>query len=155
MILTLMVTDLIIDGAEIVEGSTAFAAWTPFSAATGSVLGRLSPGAVSLIHDASWWLHMVTILVFLNFLPYGKHFHVITSIPNTFFRNLGPVGRLPRIPNIEEAERYGFSKIEHFDWKDLLDGFTCTECGRCSANCPATLTMKPLSPKHLSMNLRD
>jgi Fe-S oxidoreductase len=155
MILTLMVTDLVIDGAEIALGQASLAEWMPFSSATAHLLGGVGPGTLQVVHAVSWWVHMTTLLVFLNFLPYGKHFHVITSIPNTFFRNLGPVGRLPRIPNIEEAATYGFSKLEQFDWKDVLDGYTCTECGRCSANCPANLTMKPLSPKHLSINLRD
>jgi Fe-S oxidoreductase len=164
LILTLMLTDLVIDGTEIAYGRrhaaaehalTWQAAWLPFSSLVAGLVGGASDPALRLLHDASWWLHMAVLLVFLNFLPYGKHFHVITSIPNTFFRNLGPAGRLPRIPNIEEAEHYGFSKIEHFDWKDVLDAYTCTECGRCSASCPATLTFKPLSPKHLSLNLRD
>ncbi len=162
LILTLMVTDLYIDGTEIAAASMtpwtaaqSWSAWLPVSNFVGMALSGLSLESLQMIHAFNWWLHLGVILLFLNLLPYGKHFHVITAIPNTFFVNLGPKGKLPRIENIEEAENYGFSRVEHFDWKDILDAYTCTECGRCSSMCPAYNTDKPLSPKHLSMNLRN
>ena len=110
-------------------------------------------------------------LVFLNILPYTKHFHIITAIPNVFLGDLTPRGRLrPLAKTTEElmgkvekategedlgAARIGYARIEHFTWKDYLDFYTCTECGRCSDNCPATRTGKVLSPKHFTLDLRD
>ena len=110
-------------------------------------------------------------LIFLNILPYTKHFHIITAFPNVFLGDLTPRGRLrPLAKTTEElmgkvekasegedtrAARIGYARIEHFTWKDVLDFYTCTECGRCSDNCPATNTGKLLSPKHLTLDLRD
>jgi Fe-S oxidoreductase len=118
-----------------------------------------------------FWIHSSLVLVFLNILPYSKHFHIITAIPNVFLSDLTAPGRLrPMAETTElllervekaseasdpEAARIGYSKIEHFTWKDLLDLYTCTECGRCTDNCPAAKTGKKLSPKQLSLDLRS
>lgn len=125
---------------------------------------------VVLAH-AGYWSHATLVLVFLNILPYSKHFHIITAIPNVFLMDLTARGRLrPIAKNTEQlmemvekaseqedmnAARIGYSRIEHFTWKDILDFYTCTECGRCSDNCPATTTGKMLSPKHLTLDLRN
>jgi len=99
------------------------------------------------------------VLLFLNLLPYGKHFHVITVFPNVFFRQLTPRGRLGPIADIdgklEREETLGVKRVQDLSWKDALDSYTCTECGRCSDQCPATNTGKLLSPKHLVTALRD
>jgi Fe-S oxidoreductase len=132
---------------------------------------NLRPGALIFLSRAGFWTHSTLVLVFLNLLPHSKHFHVITAIPNVFLRDLRPAGRLR--PMAETAEKLGekvmaagelpdptaaavgVSRIEHFEWKALLDFYTCTECGRCSDNCPAHQTGKILSPKHLTLALRD
>jgi Fe-S oxidoreductase len=130
-----------------------------------------SLGALVKLGAAGFWLHSTLVLVFLNILPYSKHFHIITAIPNVFLGDLTPKGRLrPLAKSTEElmgivekasetddmgAARIGYGRIQHFSWKDLLDFYTCTECGRCSDNCPAALTGKKLSPKHLTLALRD
>ena len=135
------------------------------------ILHDLAPGTLILIAHVGFWLHAGLPLLFLNLLPYSKHFHVITAIPNVFVRNLEHPGRLR--PMAENAEKLmevvgaaaehadpnslpvGVSRIEHFSWKAILDFYTCTECGRCSDNCPAHKTGKLLSPKHLTLDLRD
>src|SRR5439155_8782773 len=99
------------------------------------------------------------VLVFLNFLPYGKHFHILTIIPQVYFSNPQPRGRLAPISDIESkierAETLGVKTAADLSWKGVLDLYTCTECGRCSDHCPATRTGKLLSPKHLTLDLRD
>jgi Fe-S oxidoreductase len=128
------------------------------------------PALVSIGH-AGFWTHSILVLVFLNILPYSKHFHIITAIPNVFLGDLTPRGRLrPLAPSTEKLmeavekatededvlkARIGYARIEHFSWKDALDLYTCTECGRCSDNCPAFKTGKLLSPKHFTLALRD
>ena len=100
-------------------------------------------------------MHNLAVLVMLNFLPVAKHFHVITSLPNVFFKKLEPLGQLSKPEYDENTVRYGTSRIDHFTWKQVLDMFSCTECGRCSSQCPATATGKPLAPRQLLLDLRD
>lgn len=107
-----------------------------------------------------WWAHTVVILGFLVYIPFSKHLHLLGAIPNIFFRRFRPVGELGRMDLEDETvETYGVSTIEEFTWKQLLDLYACTECGRCSDYCPASLTGKPLSPKltihHLKEHLQE
>ena len=95
-----------------------------------------------------WWGHNLAVLFMLNLLPLSKHFHIITGLPNTFFRKLEPLGALSKM-DLENGTTFGTSHIDQFTWKQVLDMYTCTECGRCSSNCPATLTGKPLAPRQL------
>jgi Fe-S oxidoreductase len=102
-----------------------------------------------------WWTHILLVLGFLNYLPYSKHLHVLTSIPNVFFSNLKPRGALKPINlNDETATKYGVTDVEDLTWKQLLDGYTCTECGRCDSVCPANLTGKRLSPRKIMVDTR-
>ena len=104
----------------------------------------------------AYFAHIILILGFLNWLPYGKHFHIITSLPNVFLQKLEPGGALAPI-NLEDekATSFGVNEITGFNWKQYLDLYTCTECGRCTDQCPADATGKPLSPKQLTIDLRD
>ncbi len=106
-----------------------------------------------IIYNVGWWVHAVVVLVFLNILPISKHFHVITAPFNVFFQRLDS-GYLPAL-DIENAEHYGASKLHHFAWKDILDVYSCTECGRCQSVCPAFNTGKLLSPKKINEHMRD
>jgi succinate dehydrogenase/fumarate reductase-like Fe-S protein len=94
-----------------------------------------------------WWLHIFTVLGFLIYLPRSKHLHLMATPFNVFLRSYKPKGTLPLMENIEEREDYSVSKAEQFTWKQLLDGYACTECGRCNVVCPAMNTDKPLFPK--------
>ncbi len=102
-----------------------------------------------------WWGHTLVILGFLVYIPFSKHLHLLGAIPNVFFRRFRPIGELTKMDLEDESvETYGVSKIEEFTWKQNLDLYACTECGRCSENCPANLTGKPLSPKETIHNLK-
>ncbi len=154
---TIMLTGLLYDGGRLVYASAELAAeraWEPASAVAARVLSGLGDGGAKLVSDAAWWIHNVVVLVFLNLLPLSKHFHIITSIPNVYFKKLEPTGALSSM-DLENATRFGSSYINHFTWKQVLDMYSCTECGRCSAHCPATATGKPLAPRQLLLDLRD
>ncbi len=103
-----------------------------------------------------WWMHVVVVLSFLNYLPYSKHLHVITSIPNTYLANTSDIRNNLKPINLEDEsiEIYGAVDIEQLSWKQLLDGYTCTECGRCTASCPAATVGKPLSPRKIMEDIR-
>ncbi len=119
------------------------------------LLAGKAPETVKMIYEIFWWSHIVLVLGFLNYLPYSKHLHVLTSIPNVYFSSLKPRGTL-RPLNLEEegVEKFGASDVEDLTWKQLLDGYTCTECGRCTASCPANLTGKILSPRKIIVDIR-
>ncbi|MFN2463174.1 MAG: (Fe-S)-binding protein [Candidatus Dormibacteria bacterium] len=141
------------DAAYGVDPSTR---WRPvsqvFSAALAAV--GVNAGNANFVHHLSLFANVVVVLAFLAYLPISKHQHIYLSVENIFFRNLKPIGALPLL-DIENTTHYGNSKIEQFSWKNLLDLYTCTECGRCQDQCPAYLTDKPLSPKMLIMDMRD
>lgn len=143
----------------------------PAASLAASLTASFSDAALVYTAHFGFWTHATLVLVFLNILPYSKHFHIITAIPNVFLSDLRPFGRLRPVAEnterlmemVEKASeeedigtaRIGYARIQHFTWKDVLDFYTCTECGRCSDNCPATMTGKKLSPKHLTLDLRD
>ena len=113
------------------------------------------PGEVAGWFAFFWWAHILLVLGFLNYLPYSKHLHILSSIPNVYLAKLGARGTLkPLNLQDEQAVKFGVSDVEDLTWKQLLDGYTCTECGRCTAACPAALTGKPLSPKKIIVDIR-
>ena len=114
----------------------------------------VSTGTLEALHVVWWYQHLLDFLVFLCYLPYSKHSHVLTIAPQVFFRRLTPSGILDPIPDFEKAESFGVGKLESFTWKQLLDSYTCTECGRCTAACPASATGKLLSPKEVIVDIR-
>ncbi len=102
----------------------------------------------------AYWTKIIVVALFVLYIPSSKHFHVFTSIFNTYFQTTKPKGALPKIENIEDIEHYGANKVEDFTWKDLLDTAVCTECGRCTNVCPANQTGKPLDPKKIIIDLK-
>ncbi|MBX7148338.1 4Fe-4S dicluster domain-containing protein [bacterium] len=155
VILSLMVSDMFFDGShQLLTGMTEPGAF--MGSLLALFLKNLSPDTLSVINGTSFLIHIALILGFLNYLPYGKHFHIITGVPNVLFRNLKPYGALNPI-NLEDenATTFGNDKIEQFTWKNYFDWYTCTECGRCQDVCPAFNSDKPLSPKELTISLRD
>jgi Fe-S oxidoreductase len=130
-------------------------AWQPLSTLVGFILFTLGgTGLAAFASGFGWWVHNCIILVFANLLPISKHFHIITSAPNVFFKKLEPVGQLSK-QDLENATSFGTSYINQFTWKQVLDMYSCTECGRCSSHCPATFSGKELAPRQLLLNLRD
>lgn len=119
------------------------------------LFSSMMPGTVGVWFELFWWTHMVLVLAFLNYLPYSKHLHVLTSVPNVYFTSLKPRGALAPINlEAETVEKFGASDVEDLTWKQLLDGYTCTECGRCTAACPANTTGKILSPRKIIVDIR-
>jgi Fe-S oxidoreductase len=109
-------------------------------------------------YRVSWWAHALLVLTFLNYLPYSKHLHVATSLFNVFFSNTSwkSEGAAMRPMDLDAGvEKFGASDVEDLTWKNLLDGYSCTECGRCTAACPAHITGKPLSPRKIVVNARQ
>lgn len=117
--------------------------------------GFFTPESAGAWFHVFFWSHMLVVLGFLNYLPYSKHLHVITSTFNVYFADLTPKGALQPINLADETlTKYGATDIEDFTWKQLFDGYTCTECGRCTSVCPANTTGKLLNPKKIIVDLR-
>lgn len=112
--------------------------------------------SAGMVYEVFWWMHIVVVLGFLNYLPYSKHLHVLTSIPNTFFTNLEPVRNTLKPIDLEDEnlETFGVADIEDLSWKQILDGYSCTECGRCDTVCPAVIVGKSLSPRDIIVQIR-
>jgi Fe-S oxidoreductase/nitrate reductase gamma subunit len=131
----------------------------PISSALSMPFMWVSPTTAAAIAAGSTWFHALLLLAFLNYLPYSKHLHVITSLPNTYFSNTSGPGQIGvmRAMDLEAEglETFGASDVNHLSWKNLLDGYSCTECGRCTAACPANITGKPLSPRKIVVNVRQ
>ena len=115
----------------------------------------LGTDAIEAAFAVLWWAHIALVAAFLCYLPFSKHLHIATSFPNIWFRKLAPRGELPAMDLEADDATFGLRTLQDLGWKDLLDGFTCTECGRCQEACPAWNTGKPLNPKHFIMGIRD
>jgi Fe-S oxidoreductase len=123
------------------------------------ISGLLFNGATStttFLYEFFWWMHILLIFGFLNYLPYSKHLHILSSIPNVFLANLDPERNTIKKLNLddENAESFGAVDIDQFSWKQILDGYSCTECGRCTSVCPANTVGKSLSPRDIFVNIR-
>ncbi|MCX7838377.1 MAG: (Fe-S)-binding protein [Anaerolineae bacterium] len=151
-ILTIMLTLLVFNGILINLGKDSIAAWRPLSMLFGLPFAGLDKSAQFIVGEMAYWIHLGVVLFFLTELPEGKHFHIVTSVPAVFLRDLDPPGRLPKAPEFDG--KVGVSAINQFRWRQMLDFYTCTECGRCQDVCPAYASAGILSPKLLIMNLR-
>lgn len=159
----LMLTMFLSEGFHFAAEADAMASAFPISYPLGKllVMSGLEPGMPAPVfwHGVFWWSHALLVLGFLNYLPYSKHLHVVVSLPNTFLSNTSGPGTVGTMRPMDfegaDAEQFGASDVEHLSWKSLLDGFACTECGRCTAVCPANLTGKPLSPRKIMVNVRE
>jgi len=134
-------------GEGVVHGYMPVSAYLARSLDAGMETGQL-------LYQVNFWIHMVIVLFFLNYIPYSKHIHLLGAIFNIALRNRGQKGILPKV-DLEDEKQWGVACYERFDWKSLLDTYACTECARCSNNCPAHTTDKPLSPMHLIHDIRD
>ncbi len=139
------------------------------------MLSGWSEGALIALERGAWWLHIIGILAFLNYLPYSKHLHIVLAFPNAYYARLQPAGTMANMPEIQNEvlymmepdkaptempadntpPRFGAKDITDLSWKNLLDAYSCTECGRCTAMCPANITGKKLSPRKIMMDTRD
>jgi len=159
VILTLVFALMILHVCIVGFGYAAYnvsASHPPIGAALAKFLmgTGISSATLLAIHQGAWWLHYVIILGFMYYIPRSKHLHILASFPNAAFKNFGLKGALKPI-DLEQAETFGASKLQDFTWKQLLDLYACTWCGRCHAVCPAHLSGKPLSPRELIINLKE
>lgn len=148
----------------------------PLSGIWVGVLSGLSDGVLIGIERGCWWFHILGIFAFLNYLPYSKHFHIMLAFPNVYYSKLEPKGQLSNNAQITkevkllmdpeaayaspteediEPQRFGAKDVFDLTWKQLLEAYTCTECGRCTSVCPANITGKKLSPRKIMMATRD
>lgn len=139
------------------------------------LLSAFSSEALVTVERTCWWLHITGIFVFLNYLPYSKHLHIILAFPNAYYARLTPKGKMSNMPSIQNEvlyamqpelaptgdaaeathKKFGAKDIFDLSWRNLMDAYSCTECGRCTAACPANLTGKALSPRLIMMKTRD
>ena len=137
------------------------------------LLNHCSVAHVEYLETACWWIHIIGIFAFLNYLPYSKHLHIILAFPNAYYTRLTIAGKLPNMPEIQqevlyamqpelaptgeagEPIRFGAKDVFELGRKNLMDAYSCTECGRCTAACPANITGKLLSPRAIMMKTRD
>jgi hypothetical protein len=159
MIMGIILTLLALNGAKIALGiNESPKAWTPLSNLVAQAFELMGRGTVDGFEHAFLWAHIVLIFGFLAYIPYSKHLHIFASEPNVFFSNTKARGKLRTLPidlEGEEEMNLGAETVEDLTWKEILDTYSCTECGRCQSVCPAWNTGKPLSPKLVIMNLRD
>lgn len=138
------------------------------------LFGGMSEHSLHIIERIGWWGHISMVLGFLNYLPYSKHFHILLAFPNVYYSNLEPKGEFsnlasvtnevkammdpsftPPVADPNAPVRFGAKEVTDLSWKQLLDSYTCTECGRCTSACPANITGKVLSPRLIMMKTRD
>jgi Fe-S oxidoreductase len=152
LIAALMVSEYTFSASRMLLHHQGFTGWEPVTSLVAGVLSALPPGVVRALGGLMFWTHLCIIMAFLNFLPLGKHFHIITALPNVFFQSLGGSKVLPT-PNLE-AEEFGTRTVRDLTWKQGLDLYSCTECGRCQTHCPTYLTGKPLTHKGVNQDLK-
>ena len=144
-----------------------------FSGLLGPAMQSLSASNLIIVERTCWWLHIAGIFAFLNYLPYSKHFHILLAFPNTYYKPHEPKGKMENMESVAkevqymfkpelahangdaEPQKFGAKDIFDLSWKSLLDAYTCTECGRCTAACPANITGKLLNPRKIMMDTRD
>ena len=153
LIFGLMVTYLFNQGAEIILKGESFAQWMPFTRATVPVMAGMSTGPLEILNAVFWWSHILMVLAFLVFIPHSKHFHLIAGPVNMFLRSHDPIGTLKKV-DFEQVEEFGVTNVNQFQWKNIVDFFSCVDCGRCQDVCPAFQSDKALSPKVIMMSLR-
>src|SRR3989442_1761780 len=160
LIFWLMVTDVMVNSFEIYLFDQDHEKWSFLAYGVSQIWHGLgmSQGTAEAFHTVFWYQHLLDFLIFLCYLPYSKHSHVLTIAPQVFTRRLEPTGVLSPIVDMEKrmeaGEAFGAGKLTDFSWKQLLDSYSCTECGRCTAACPANLTGKVLSPKQVIVDIR-
>jgi Fe-S oxidoreductase len=158
LITLILISDIVFDAASLSANSNAFSWEVPLGASLYTIFsGFFEDTTWTALHNLSYWIHVTSILIFINILPNSKHLHVIASFPNVFFANISKNGKpIHRIDFEDDSkEEFGVVRIQDFSWKRLLDFYTCTECGRCDLVCPALNSSKPLSPKEFTVDLRN
>ena len=157
LIATLMAATLLAGAFHVAAGGAGPEAVSPIGGAIGRLMAEagLPRGVANGLHGLFWWLHLGIILGFAIYIPLSKHMHILGAPVSFFMRPLEPRGTLSTPTDLETAERFGASRVQDFTWKELLDGYACAVCGRCTEACPANLSEKTLSPMHIVENLKE
>ncbi|KUO95297.1 heterodisulfide reductase-related iron-sulfur binding cluster [Ferroacidibacillus organovorans] len=156
LIFIIVATLFLTTGLDAVASGAYTVPAAPMSSLVAYWFSGMSPSVAGNLAQVFFWIHTLSIFGFLVFIPRSKHLHMIGAVFNTYYRNLGPVGKLKTLDLSDETvEEFGVAKVTQLSWKQLLDGYACTECGRCHVSCPATLTGKDLSPKYLILKMKD
>src|SRR5947208_6474877 len=154
IILGVLWADVLIDAALLAKSAGGVPWYLPVSGKVATwFLYGMSPQAATNTITAGVLLHIAIVMSFLNFLPLGKHFHIITGLPTVFFQRLTPMGQLSKL-DLENSEKFGVAKLTDLSWKEILDTYSCTECGRCQTYCPTYETGKPLTHKEVNRAIR-
>src|ERR1700694_1710840 len=153
LIFAVLLTLALVEGFQYAASNGS--AWSLMGLWLNPVLSGLGTATNTVLFRAFFWIHVIVVFAFLCYLPRSKHLHLLATPFNVFFRNHGPQGALPFMENIEERGDYGVSQPEQFTWKQLLDGYACTECGPCNTVCPASNTGKPLFPKEIILGVKE
>ena len=146
----------------------------PISSQLANLFTSWQPDGIHFMYELNWWVHILGIFFFVNYLPYSKHFHVFLSVPGVFLSKLEPLGKLDTMESItkevklmldpdsafqdsgdDEVERFGVLDVEDVNWVNYFDSLSCTQCGRCTSVCPANITGKRLSPRKIMMDVRS
>jgi len=154
MIIGVLWTDVLIDAAALAKSAGEVPWYLPVSGRVAEwFLYGMSPRSAANAMTFGVLLHIAIVMSFLNFLPMGKHFHIITGLPTVYFQRLAPMGQLSKL-DLENSESFGVSKLTDLSWKEILDTYSCTECGRCQTYCPTYDTGKPLTHKEMNRAIR-
>ncbi|CAN5431967.1 (Fe-S)-binding protein [soil metagenome] len=145
----------------------------PVSSMLQPMINGMNTDSLLFLERFCWWFHIIGILAFLNYVPYSKHFHILLAFPNTYYSNLNPKGEFTNMESVtnevklmmdptaiappapDQPQRFGAKDVKDLSWKQLMDAYSCTECGRCTSVCPANITGKLLSPRKIMMDTRD
>ncbi|MCY0888666.1 MAG: heterodisulfide reductase-related iron-sulfur binding cluster [Alicyclobacillaceae bacterium] len=153
---TIVLTYFFATGADMAYAGSTGGWYSPIVSLIARWFHNVSKPGLLAISDICFWIHILAISTFLYFIPRSKHVHMIGAMFNWYFRRYEPVGKLRKLDLEDESiEEFGVGQIQQFTWKQLLDGYACTECGRCHVSCPATLSGKSLSPKHLILKMKE
>ncbi len=177
--IVLMLLFLTLNAADVVLQERGVSGYTEHATGAFAVSSFIQPmfnswsdNSLILLERICWWLHIAGILAFLNYLPFSKHLHILLAFPNAYYARLEEQGKMKNMPAIQnevlyamqpelapteagEAPSFGAKDVMELSWRNLLDAYSCTECGRCSAACPANITGKLLSPRKIMMDTRD
>jgi Fe-S oxidoreductase len=154
LIAGLMISDMLFDGAGMLGRGEPGTALAPAGSLAAALLHPLPKGVIQSVGLGAFWIHLGLILLFGNLLPYGKHFHIITALPNVFLARLPPSAALSKLDLETEDARFGTATVKDLSWKEGWDVYSCTECGRCQTHCPTYVTGKPLSHKEVNRAIR-
>ncbi len=156
LIFVIVTTTFLVGGLDAARTGVMPGMAAPMSNLFGHLFFGVSPVVASVWIQVLFWAHTLSIFGFLVLIPRSKHMHMIGAMVNSYYRNLGPVGKIKTLDLSDESvEEFGVAKVTQFTWKQLLDGFACTECGRCHVNCPAMMSGTDLSPKYLILKMKE